>query len=287
MNSNIVTELHKVKSKGQSGSTELDIITVQQELILAEKYATEAKTIQHLALKEQILPARYLRNFGTMGFDGQLSLLNSSVLVVGQGGLGGVISELLARMGVGHLILIDNDHFEDNNLNRQLLAREDNLGSSKIEAARERISRINSAVSITPYTLALNEGNAVELLNDCNIAIDALDNMSTRFVLQKACREIGVPMVHGAIGGFSGQVTTIFPEDRGLETLYSGIKDDSEEYPDKLAEVELGNPAATPTITASWQAQEAIKYLTGKGELLRHRLLYLDSYTGNVEVINF
>ncbi len=284
---NLSTELHNVKTSVQAGNTDLNIITVQKELILAEKYAVEAKTVQKLAMQENILPSRYLRNFGTMGFEGQLSLLNSSVGIVGLGGLGGVTAELLARMGVGHLILIDNDQFEDNNLNRQLLSREDNLGEGKVNAAMQRISRINSAVSTSPYSIALTKDNAEELLNGCDIVVDALDNMSTRFVLQTTCRELNIPMVHGAIGGFSGQVSTVFPTDRGLEVLYSGIKNDSDEYQDKLAEVELGNPAATPTITASWQAQEVIKFLTANGELLRHRLLYLDSYTGNVEIIKY
>ena len=284
---NLSTELHNVKTSVQAGNTDLNIITVQKELILAEKYAVEAKTVQKLAMQENILPSRYLRNFGTMGFEGQLSLLNSSVGIVGLGGLGGVTAELLARMGVGHLILIDNDQFEDNNLNRQLLSREDNLGEGKVNAAMQRISRINSAVSTSPYSIALTKDNAEELLNGCDIVVDALDNMSTRFVLQTTCRELNIPMVHGAIGGFTGQVSTVFPTDRGLEVLYSGIKNDSDEYQDKLAEVELGNPAATPTITASWQAQEVIKFLTANGELLRHRLLYLDSYTGNVEIIKY
>ncbi|ACB84005.1 HesA/MoeB/ThiF family protein [Natranaerobius thermophilus] len=289
-NNNLIEDLHNVKTQASAGSANLNVITVENELQIAEDNQVTTKKVQQISLKEQILPTRYLRNYGTMGFEGQSALLKSSVGIIGAGGLGGTIAELLARMGVGHLVLIDNDQFEDNNLNRQVLSQESNLGETKVSAAYTRITNINSAVSVSPYTLKLNSNNAPELLADCDILIDALDNMSTRFILQKTARELEIPMVHGAIGGFSGQVTTILPNDRGLETLYSSLLEtDSEQYqyPDKLAEVELGNPSATPAIVASWQTQEAIKFLTNKGDLLRHRLLYLDSYTGNAEIIKY
>ena len=288
------------------GKEKVSLLSVTEEKRLAEAYQVGAARVQRLAMEAEILPARYMRNFGTMGFEGQLALLNARVGIVGSGGLGGTVVELLVRMGVGHLVVVDFDQFEDNNLNRQLLCTETNLGESKTKAAWERAAQLNSAVTVTPIENKLSPDNGRDFFGSCDMLVDALDNMSARFALQDLARKtLGLPLVHGAIGGFTGQVTTIFPEDRGLETIYGSLYQkwqekqasreqtqadgaaEESEVPDKLAEVELGNPAGTPTLTAAWQVQEVVKCLTGQGELLRHRLLYLDSFSGLVEVIEY
>ncbi len=277
------SELLRCKKQELIGNEDVDILPVADERRLSDTHQVSSKKIQQMALKESVLPARYIRNFGTMGFEGQLKLLNACVGVVGVGGLGGLIVELLARMGIGHLVLIDEDKFDDNNLNRQAFSTELNLGTDKVKAATERLQHINSATDITLYTQRFSMENGAEFLAPCDVIVDALDNMSSRFALQKTARTLGVPMIHGAIGGFSGQVTTIFPEDEGLYAFYP----DGEETPDKLTEVSLGNPSATPAMISAWEVQETVKYLTGKGELLRGRLLYLDALTGNVEIIHY
>ena len=106
--------------------------------------------IEIASLEQAIIPMRYLRNIGTVGIDGQLKLLRSTVAVCGAGGLGGTIIELLARQGVGHLVIIDNGRFVENNLNRQILAAESDLRKSKVKVAAERVRMINSAVRVTP-----------------------------------------------------------------------------------------------------------------------------------------
>ncbi len=281
--SDLITDLHQKKKIEYVGDRQIGVISVSNEHYLAAQYNLECRNIQQTALEQSILPLRYLRNFGTIGFGGQLKLLDSTVGIVGIGGLGGLIVELLSRMGVGHLVMIDEDEFEDNNLNRQLFSTESNLGKSKVEAAQERISIINSGTSLTLYAQKMTSENSQELLSPCHIVIDALDNMSSRFVLQKAAKALGIPMVHGAIGGFLGQVSTIFPEDKGLYAFYP----EGENTPNRLAETILGNPAATPSMVGSWQVQEAIKYITGKGNLLRNKMLFFDALSANVEIFKY
>ena len=114
------------------------------------------------------------------------------------------------------------------------------------------------------------------------MAIDALDNMPSRFILERACRGAGVPLVHGAVAGFSGQLMTIFPEDAGFQAIYGN----GETTPEKGIETELGNLAGIVSAVGSLQVQETVKVLTGIGRPLRNRLLFLDSLNGVAEIIS-
>jgi len=228
-------------------------------------------------LQDGAVPERYLRNLGTLGIEGQIKLLQSTVGIVGAGGLGGTIIELLSRLGIGKLVCIDGDVFAEHNLNRQLLSRENNLGQSKVAAAQSRVKEINKAVEVQGCEEFLTKGNARELLKDCQVVVDALDNLTDRFLLEKTTKQLGIPLVHGAIAGFTGQVTTIFPEDKGLELIYR--KEDQ-----KGIEQELGNPATTPALAAAWEVQEVVKIITGKGSLLRNKIFYFDAEIGVTEV---
>jgi len=237
------------------------------------------REVEIAALREHVLPARYMRNLGTVGWEGQLALLQSTVGIVGAGGLGGWIIEGLARMGVGHLIIIDGDVFEENNLNRQALCMERDLGRSKAELARQRIAEVNAAVEVVVHQVQVDEAQMVQLLRGANVLVDALDALPTRLALQRAALRLSVPLVHGAIAGYVGQVMTIFPGDPGLLELYG------ERVPERGIEAQWGNPAATPMMIAAWEIQEVVKLLTGRGEPLRHRLLFMDSETGTIDVL--
>lgn len=265
---------------GPEGTSRL--VVAQVDLVrLREKTGRSLRELEIFCLDHGIIPWRYLRNIGTIGIEGQKRLLQATVAVVGAGGLGGGVIELLARMGVGHLIVIDGDDFEDNNLNRQLLSREDLLGYSKAEAARERVASINSAVTVTPYREWLTGENAVKLLAGAEVVVDCLDSLPARFLLEEACRQLAVPMVHGAIGGYMGQVMTIFPGDEGLAVIYGPPAG----APERGVETRLGNPAATPTMVAAWQVHEVVKVLLGRGQPLRRRLLIMDAESGEVRII--
>lgn len=253
----------------------IDLASVRE---ISQQLGVSVKEVELAALRRRIMPARYQRNLGTVGWEGQIRLLESTVAVVGAGGLGGWIIEGLARMGVGHLIVIDGDVFEENNLNRQAFSREDLLGQSKAEAARRRVLEVNRAVEVTAHHVWLTEENAEALLQGAQVVVDALDKLPVRIMLQDVCARLGVPMVHGAIGGYIGQVTTVFPGDPGLRALYG-----EGPVPERGAEVEWGNPAGTPMMVAAWEIQETVKLLIGRGTPLRRRLLFLDAESGTVE----
>ncbi len=255
----------------------LPLSAVQQ---LAREWGLSRREVEIQALKARILPARYERNQGTIGWEGQVKLLESVVAIVGCGGLGGWIIEGLARMGVGHLIIIDGDTFEENNLNRQALCTEVNLGQLKTEAARERVARVNSATEVTVHPVMADEDSLREMLARADVAVDALDTLPARLVLQKVAQSLGIPVVHGAIGGYIGQVMTVFPADKGLYALYG-----RGDVPARGIETQLGNPTATPMMVAAWQIQEVIKILLGTGEPLRNRLLFMDAEAGVVEML--
>lgn len=249
-------------------------IGVVQTRRLAEEYGCTVRDVECLALAERILPERYRRNLGTVGWEGQARLLNSTVAVVGAGGIGGWIIEGLARMGVGRLIVIDCDRFEENNLNRQLGCTERTLGLPKAEILAERVAQVNAAVQVTPYVARLEDANAVELLAGAEVVVDALDTLPARMVLQRAACALGIPMVHGAIAGYTAQVTTVLPGDAGLTALYGGA------VPERGIETTLGNPSATPMMVAAWQIHEVIKLLLGVQHTLRSRLLMMDAEYG-------
>ena len=212
---------------------------------------------------------RYIRNKQLISEKEQGILSEKTVAVVGLGGLGGHISEQLCRLGVGNLILIDSDVVEQNNLNRQMFATEKTLGIPKTKAAIERLQAVNPNVKYSSHREYLTLENAAEFLRGADIVMDAVDNIPTRYVLEKCCAELGVPFVHGSIGGWWGQVSVIFPGDNIIERIYP--KKDA-----VGAEAKWGNPAFTPAVIASIQTAEALKLLLDKPEILRGKLLRID-----------
>lgn len=234
----------------------------------ARKYGVTPGEAELAALENGICPSRYERNIGTFGMEGQAALLRSRAAVAGCGGLGGFAAELLARAGVGELALFDGDSFDESNLNRQLLATEDNLGTPKAAAAADRVRAVNGAVRAFPHMVRLTADNAGELLAGCGVVVDALDSNSSRRDVFNACTGLGIPLVHGAIGGFFGQVGVFYPGDRPFWA--------AEDAPDSGVERETGNPPFTPALVASLQAAEAIKILAGLEGQLRDILLWFD-----------
>jgi molybdopterin/thiamine biosynthesis adenylyltransferase len=257
------------------------IIRLEQVQTLAVEGRCEVREVEIAALKAGVIPWRYVRNTGTIGLEGQIKLLQSTVAVVGLGGLGGYITEALARMGVGRLILIDGDAFEEHNYNRQLLSAESRLGVEKAEAALQRVAQINRAVAVDAHAVMLTRENLPQLLAGVDVVVDALDRLPIRIMLQDGAKALSIPLVHGSIAGFLGQVLTILPGDLGLRSLYG----ETDQLPEQGLEAQLGTPAATPMAVAAWEAQEVVKILVGRGELLRHRLLVMDMESGTVEIL--
>lgn len=249
-------------------------LTLAQTSLLAVEHRLTHREVELAALKQGIIPDRYQRSIGTLGLSGQTKLLESTVGVVGAGGLGGFVLELLTRMGVGKLLVVDGDSFTDSNLNRQLFSSEKTLGCSKADIAAKRIAAVNSATEVEAHHLIGDVDNLPALLEGCDLVIDCLDNLPSRFALEKVCCQLGIILIHGAIAGFLGQVAVIRPETPLLEAIYGPV---TESGITRGVEVQLGNPAATPAMLASWQASEAVKILAGlEGVLAANKLLIID-----------
>ncbi|MBC7332534.1 MAG: HesA/MoeB/ThiF family protein, partial [Synergistetes bacterium] len=143
----------------------------------------------------------YSRQLLLWGEEGQSKLRKSVVTVVGCGGLGGFVIESLTRLGVGKIIAIDPEVFEESNLNRQILSKLTNLGRSKAEEALKRVKEINPEVRLIPIKERLSEENAERLLSGSDVIIDALDNIPSRRILIKSASKLGIPLIHGAVHG--------------------------------------------------------------------------------------
>lgn len=277
-----MNELKEIKQKIiDDKKQECLLLTVKEIKQIAKKFHYPSKEIEIIALNEGMLPSRYQKNYGSISLSEQIKLLRSKVAVIGCGGLGGNILELLARLGVGELIVTDGDRFNESNLNRQILCTEENLGKSKVKAAVERVRIINSSVKVKTYTLFINPKNIQEIIQGADLAVDALDNISARFALEKACQELEIPLVHGAVDGFNGQVSTIFPQDKGLEQIYGSSKKINKQK--RISRISV--PAVTPALIASFQVQEVIKILLQKGKPLRNELLFINLEDHDIEIL--
>ena len=254
------------------GNKKVRVIDMQRVRFIATRKKIALRDVEISCLENDIIPLRYLRNIGTIGLAGQLKLLRSTVAVCGAGGLGGTIIELLARQGVGNLVIIDKGRFVESNLNRQIMALESNLRRSKVKAAAARVEKINSATAVTAINKTINSRNVEKIIKNAGVVLDGLDNLTDRQVVAGACNKMNIPFVHGAIAGFSGQLMTIFPGDKGLGAICGSSTDENGCGVETL----IGNPAATAAIIAAWEVQEAVKIITGIGEPIRNRLLFLD-----------
>lgn len=221
---------------------------------------------------------RYVKNGTSITPEETNYLQHCCVAVVGCGGLGGYVLEMLARVGIGNLTLIDSDVVDITNLNRQLLATQENLGQPKVEEAAKRIKTINSLINLSVHEERLNPDNAVYLLQGCQVVVDAVDNISTRILMETVCEQLGLPLVHGAIAGWYGQVMVVFPGDKSLSAIYHGAGD-------RGAETELGNPSFIPAAVASIEVAETLKVLLNKGEILRKQLLSIDLLRQQFEIV--
>lgn len=243
-------------------------------------------------MKMPIGSERYARNFDTLTRADQEKLACSRVAVLGLGGLGGGVCEMLARIGVGHLTLIDGDVFEPSNLNRQLLCTEDLVGTSKAAAAEKRIEAVNSTVQVTAVHQYADSGTLYDLIKDDDLVVDCLDSIPTRFILQAAAEKARIPLVAGAIAGVTGQVTVIYPGDEGYELIYGkkdpGKKDPGKKdpLPAKGIESRTGNISYCALMVAAIQASECVKVLLGKGEILRDKLLIMELWSNFFEVMD-
>ena len=257
-------------------------LSVNQVVSLEKKLAVSAKTIEITALENGIIPERYARNFNSFSQEDQIKLLRSTVAVVGLGGLGGGVTEILARIGIGSLILIDGDVFEDTNLNRQMLSSQNRIGTLKAQAAAERVKEINSSVNIIIHQKFLDVKNAPDFLSQAHVVVDCLDSISTRFIVHDAAKKLQIPLVSSAVAGASGQLTTIFPEDVGLSLIYG----EPDRQTSAGAEKSLGCLPHAVTFLSAMECSEVVKILLKRGSLLRNQLLLVDLDSNTLEIMH-
>jgi len=252
---------------------------------LAEACVVSVRRVYTESLRLDICPQRYVRNRNVISPAEQLKLAESNVAVVGAGGLGGHVIFLLARLGIGHLVIVDHDVFEETNLNRQTLCDINTIGRYKSSVAIDKVAEINPGVEAIAVQTKIASSNVCEILHDCHVVIDALDTVPDRFILEKGARTMKVPIVHGALAGFEGRIMTIYPGDPGLELLYG--KGDTPSNAVETPEAVLGVPAVTPSIIASFQVMEVIKILLDRGKVLRNMMIHIDLEAGTMEEFFF
>ena len=173
--------------------TPYNSISINNIADISRKAGISCREVEIASLESEIIPERYIRNMKSFSATDQAILLKSMITIVGLGGLGGVVTEILARMGIGRLNLIDGDIFEESNLNRQYLCVENLIATPKAEAAAKRVKEINSSVDVQKYSEYLNKENASGIIEDSDVVIDCLDSLSGRFILEKASKKAGLP----------------------------------------------------------------------------------------------
>ena len=217
---------------------------------------------------------------------------DAKITVIGCGGIGGETIEMLARMGIGELVLVDEDAFDLSNLNRQTLASLKDLGLSKSAVAADKVRLINPYVKVTAFHEHVDGDNIDIIIGDSDIVIDALDNVLTRVIVSRKALEKGIPYIHGAIHGTLGQITVFLPNsDKTYEEMFnlpSQGKELDGETIEALKNVTSGVPPVigpTPNLIGCLEAMEAYKILTGVGKvtvapkILTFDLLDLGSFT--------
>jgi sulfur-carrier protein adenylyltransferase/sulfurtransferase len=210
-----------------------------------------------------------------VGEEGQLKLLDARVLLLGAGGLGSPAALYLAAAGVGTLGIVDMDVVDDSNLQRQILHNIDRIGERKVDSAKKTLTLINPEVNVVTYDTRLGADNILQILGEgWDVVIDGADNFPSRYLLNDASVKLGIPVVHGSIFRFEGQVTVFDPNDG---PTYRDML--PEPPPAEFAPscAEAGVLGVLPGIVGSIQALEAIKLILGLGDSLSGRLLAFDA----------
>ncbi|MYA84670.1 MAG: molybdopterin-synthase adenylyltransferase MoeB [Acidimicrobiaceae bacterium] len=209
-----------------------------------------------------------------VGEDGQLKLLDAKVLLLGAGGLGSPAALYLAAAGVGTIGIIDMDVVDESNLQRQVLHNVDRVGDRKVDSAKKTLTALNPDVNVVTYDARLGADNVMEILDGYDVVVDGADNFPSRYLLNDASVKLGIPVVHGSIFRFEGQVTVFDP--RNGPTYRDMLP---EPPPPEMAPscAEAGVLGVLPGIVGSVQALEALKLILGVGDSLRGRLVAFDA----------
>jgi len=207
-----------------------------------------------------------------IGYQGQLKLKQAKVCVVGVGGLGNPIAIRLAAMGVGKIRIVDRDVIELSNLHRQTMFNEDDVGQVKVETAAKKLRKLNADIIIEELPVSINDYTAFDVVEGCDVVIDALDSVNARYSLNKACIEKKIPFVTGAAVGVTGQSFTILPNETACyHCLFPALDEDSM----PTCSIEGVHPSIL-SIIGGIEVSEAVKIITGKQPSLKDKVLHVD-----------
>jgi len=218
---------------------------------------------------------RYTRHFNIpeIGEAGQIKLKNSSVIIIGAGGLGSASSLYLVAAGIGRIGVVDEDHIGLSNLQRQILYNTPDIGMKKVESAEQRLSMLNPQITIEPYPIRIIKENVKEIIKPYSIVVDATDNFESRYILNDACVHLGKPFVYGAIYHFYGQMSVFYAE-KGpcLRCVFKEPHSIKQKKPGAAP----GVVGAVPGTIGTLQAMEVIKLILNKGKVSIGRLILYD-----------
>ena len=243
------------------------LLSWQDQQRAARRYEETVAHVERVALQNTILPRRYARQRELLTCAEQLALLDSYILIVGCGGLGGHIVEGVARLGIGTIHVVDFDRFDETNLNRQTFATLGDLGRLKVAVARERVETINPAISMITSPQYFDAQFDLQNIGAADVVIDALGHGETCLRLAQACRELNKPLIHGAFADWSGQVATVMPGEKLVDKIYAG---------EKLPLRSPNTLSFIPACVAALQVAETVKLLLGKGQTVATALCCLD-----------
>ena len=223
---------------------------------------------------------RYARHIilPNVGGAGQRKLLDSSVLVIGAGGLGSPIALYLAAAGVGTLGIVDDDDVDLSNLQRQVIHTTDRIGTPKVDSAETSVKAINPDVDVVKYRVRLDASNIMEIIEGYDVIVDGLDNFPTRYLLNDASVRLRIPVVSASILGFDGQLSVFKPHDGPCYRCLYPVPPPAELAPSCGANGVLG---VLPGTMGLLQATEVVKLVTGAGEPLIGRLLLYEALSAS------
>ena len=247
-------------------------MTVSEDIKFNFLNADEQERFQkHLTLKE-------------IGNEGQLKLKNSSVLCIGAGGLGSSVLIYLAAAGIGKIGIVDDDHVEKSNLQRQIIHESNTLGELKIDSAKERIKRLNPNSEVLTFNKRITSKNALEIIREFDVICDCTDNFSTRYLINDACLILNKPLVFGSVQGFEGQVSVF-----NLHKSSPNLRDLLPESPSKNAVpscAEYGVVGVSTGLIGILQVNEIIKIILNKGKVLDGEILVFDLLNMNMKKLH-
>jgi molybdopterin/thiamine biosynthesis adenylyltransferase len=241
-------------------------------------------------MESRILSPREIRQYSKqimipeIGQEGQEKLKNAKVLVVGAGGLGCPVLQYLAAAGVGKIGIVEFDKVDESNLQRQVLYGSLDVGKLKAIIAKNRLEHLNSLIEIEIFNLRLDAKNAIGIIKQFDIVVDATDNFEARYIINDACVILDSPMVHGAIFTFEGQVS-VFNFNGGPTYRCYNPQEKGVNYKNPKP-ADVGLMGVLPGITGTIMANEVIKIITGTGTVLSGKLLIFNIHNNNFHTVN-